>query len=126
MSTERLSPTSGNHAIDEGRPPDSVRPPVVLSYFATDLNCPSCFNDLLQALSSTVGVEEVVSHSSTGSISVEHRVEESSLQTVITTVGRTIEVAYNGEQVMGEAHPSTRPICGCARSVPPLGDAVEV
>lgn len=97
----------------------------MLSSFDTDLNCPWCFNDVIEALSSTVGVDDVRGHFSNGCINVAHRVEESSLETVITTIGRTVEVAYNGEQIMGEAHPSTHPICGCGRSVPPLGDAVD-
>jgi len=96
----------------------------VLSYFETDVNCPACFNDVLDALTSTAGVDDVIGHASKSGISVEHSVDESSLQTVIATVGRTIEVAYNGEQVMGEAHPSTHPLCGCGRSVPPNGGAV--
>ncbi len=88
----------------------------MLSYFETDLNCPSCFNDVLAALSSTDGVDHVEGHSSTSCISVEHGVDESSLRLIITAIGRTNEVADNGEYVMGGAHVNAHATCSCDSS----------
>ena len=68
----------------------------MLSYFETDVNCPSCFNDVLGALAAIDGVDRVDGDSSTSCISVAHRVEESLLRVVITATGRTNEVADNG------------------------------
>lgn len=84
----------------------------MLSFFETNLNCPSCFNDVLHALSATEGVDHVEGHSSTSCISVEHRVEESALRLIITMIGRTDEVASNAEHVMGEAHADAHANCG--------------
>lgn len=98
----------------------------MLSYFETDLNCPSCFNRVLDALSAAVGVDHVEGHSSNSCISVEHRVEESMLRSIITLVGRTNEVADNAEFVMGVAHSEAHASCSCGQSVEPSNDASGV
>lgn len=98
----------------------------MLSYFESNLNCPSCFNDVLRALSATDGVDRVEGHSSNACISVEHSVEESSLRSIITLVGRAVEVADNGEQVMGEAHADPHATCKCGRSLRPSGGGGSV
>ncbi len=81
------------------------------SYFDVDVNCPSCFNDVLQALASTDGVDAVEGDISNGCITVTHRVDESSLQSIINQVGRTIELAGNGEYVMAESHVGAAHVC---------------
>ncbi|MEJ7798964.1 MAG: hypothetical protein WKF60_00495 [Ilumatobacter sp.] len=83
------------------------------SYFEIDVNCPTCFNAVIAALSETEGVDGVEGHASNGCLSVSHRLDESSLQSLITTVGRTIEVAGNGEFVMGQSHALLRHGCDC-------------
>lgn len=91
----------------------------MLSYFETNLNCPSCFNDVVAALALTDGVDHVEGHSSTSCISVTHRLEESSLRLLITATGRTNEVADNGEYVMGEARAEPHSTCGCGLPLRP-------
>lgn len=98
----------------------------MLSYFETDLNCPACFNHVLEALSATAGVDVVEGHSSTSCISVEHRVEESTLRSIITSIGRTNEVADNGEYVMGGPHVVIHANCDRGRSSTFSDDADSV
>lgn len=85
------------------------------SYFEIDVNCPKCLNAIIDALSETAGVQEVEAHASKGCLSVRHRLNESAVQSVITSVGRTIEVAGNGELVMGQPHALARHRCSCER-----------
>ncbi len=87
----------------------------MLSYFETNLNCPRCFDEVVAALASTVGVDHVEGHSSTSCISVTHRVEESVLRLVITATGRTNEVADNAEYVMGQAQAAPHSTCRCGQ-----------
>lgn len=85
------------------------------SYFEIDVNCPTCLNAIIDALSETEGVDKVEGHASDGCLSVIHRLDESAVQSLITSVGRTIEVAGNGEFVMGQSHASARHRCSCPR-----------
>ncbi|MEJ7798970.1 MAG: hypothetical protein WKF60_00525 [Ilumatobacter sp.] len=78
--------------------------PIMQSHFEVDVKCPTCFNDVIAALRATDGVVVVDGHLADGCVSVSHHVDESDLQSIITGVGRTIELAGNGEYVMGEAH----------------------
>jgi copper chaperone CopZ len=83
----------------------------VQSHFEVDVNCPACFNDVISALRATDGVELVDGHVADGCVSVTHDVDESDLQSIITRVGRTIEMAGNAEYVMGEAHAQAAHTC---------------
>lgn len=83
----------------------------MLSYFETNVNCPSCFNDIVAALTATNGVEDVEGHLSNGCLAVHHVLDEATLQAQITSVGRTIEVAGNGEYVMDQPHARARHTC---------------
>lgn len=85
----------------------------MLSYFETDMNCPSCFNRIVAALAATDGVEHVESHSSNGCLSVRHALDEATLLTQITSLGRTIEVAGNGEYVIDRPQVQARHTCDC-------------
>ena len=85
------------------------------SYFEIDVNCPICLNAIIDALSATEGVDEVEGHAAAGCLSVVHRLDQSAVQSLITSVGRTIEVAGNAEIVMGNAHVSARHRCDCPR-----------
>ncbi|MGA9278264.1 hypothetical protein [Ilumatobacter sp.] len=85
------------------------------SHFEIDVNCPTCFNAVLQTLLDTDGVDEVQGHAAHGCVSVTHHIDESQLQSVLTTVGHTIDVAGNGELVMGQAHARPRHRCDCPR-----------
>ncbi len=81
------------------------------SHFEVDVNCPTCFNDVIAALRTTIGVEVVDGHVADGCVSVSHHVDESDLQAIITGVGRTIELSDNAEYVMGEAHAQAAHTC---------------
>ncbi len=85
------------------------------SYFEIDVNCPKCFNAIIEALTETEGVHAVEGHVSKGCLSVRHRLDEAAVQVLITSVGRTIEVAGNGEFVMGQSHARARHRCNCPR-----------
>ncbi len=85
--------------------------PIMQSHFEVDVNCPACFNDVIAALSATDGVEVVDGHLANGCVSVTHHVDESDLQSIITGIGRTIELAGNAEYVMGVAHAQAAHTC---------------
>ncbi len=85
----------------------------MLSYFETNVNCPSCFNKIVATLTATDGVENVEGHASNGCLAITHVVDEASLRTQITSVGRTIEVAGNGEYVMDQPQAQARHSCDC-------------
>lgn len=81
-------------------------------YFETDMNCPQCFNATIDAVSKLDGVEEVDGHLAGGCLSVRHSGDEATIRKVIASTGRTIEVASNGETVMGQAEAHVRSECG--------------
>ena len=86
---------------------------MVQSYFEVDVNCSKCLNAIIDALSATDGVDEVEAHASKGCLVVKHRLDESAVQALVTSVGHTVEVAGNGELVMGESHARAMHRCNC-------------
>lgn len=50
-------------------------------------------------------------HSARGCLAIDHDLDEDKLIATITTIGRTIDIAPNGEILMGEAHAANVCIC---------------
>lgn len=83
----------------------------MISYLVTDVNCPTCFNELIASIAISPGVHGVEPHIADGCIAVTHDVDEAQLLATIATIGHTLDVAGNGEIVMGQAHGRT--VCAC-------------
>lgn len=63
-------------------------------------NCTRCHNAMLVALREREGVERVWSDFSTGCLVIEHEDDPDALVSFVTTAGRAVAVAANGEKVM--------------------------
>ncbi len=83
----------------------------MLTYVTADINCPNCFNDVIEAITATSGVRSVAPHSSKGCLAIEHDLDEGALLATISTVGHTLDIAPNGEITMGQASAATIQIC---------------
>lgn len=83
----------------------------MLTYVTADINCPNCFNDVIEAIAATPGVSTVAPHSAKGCLVVEHELDERVLLATITSIGHTMDIAPNGEIMMGQAHAATVQIC---------------
>jgi hypothetical protein len=84
----------------------------VLTYVTADINCPTCFNQVLETITATAGVHTVDPHVVDGCIAITHDLEESVLLATITTIGHTLDIAPNGEITMGQAHATAIHACG--------------
>ena len=76
----------------------------MLTYVAADINCPTCFNQVIETITATPGVHPVDPHVVDGRIAITHDLDESVLLTTITTIGHTLDIAPNGDITMGQAH----------------------
>lgn len=85
---------------------------MVTTFIDIDVNCPTCFNNVVEALRATPGVNSVGARVSEGCLEVSHEIDEAQLRDIVTRTGRTIEVAGNGEYVMGVASAVTEHNCG--------------
>lgn len=83
----------------------------MLTYITADVNCPTCFNQVLEALASTPGVHSVDPHIDKHCMAITHDLDENVLVATITTIGHTLDIAPNGEITMGQAHASSIRIC---------------
>jgi copper chaperone CopZ len=83
----------------------------VLTYVVADINCPSCFNQVIETIATTPGVHNVDPHVDKGYLAITHDLEESVLLATITTIGHTLDIAPNGEITMGQAHAASVQIC---------------
>ncbi len=83
----------------------------MLTYVTVDVNCPNCFNDVIDAIAATPGVASVAPHSAEGCLAVDHDLDERALLATITTIGHTVDIAPNGEVTMGQAHAATVQVC---------------
>ena len=83
----------------------------MISYLTTDVDCQVCFNDLVQAVSTLSGVQHVEPHGSNGCIAVTHDIDEARLLETVANVGHTLDIAPNGEVVMGQAHGRALRVC---------------
>jgi len=82
------------------------------SYIDLDVNCSTCFNNIVEALRQTPGVTAVDGHASGGCLEVRHDIDEARLRDVVVRTGHSIEVGGNGEYVMGLVHANTEHQCG--------------
>lgn len=83
----------------------------MLTYVAADINCPTCFNQVIETITATPGVHSVAPHVGTGCLVISHDLDERDLIATITTVGHTLDIAPNGEITMGQAHAAA--VRGC-------------
>ncbi len=83
----------------------------MLTYVTADINCPTCFNHVIETISATPGVQTVDPHIDTGCLAITHDLDESVLLATITTIGHTLDIAPNGEVTMGQAHATTVHFC---------------
>jgi copper chaperone CopZ len=83
----------------------------LLTYVTADINCPTCFNQVIETITATPGVHTVDPHIDTGCIAITHDLDESVLLATITTIGHTLDIAPNGEITMGQAHAATVRAC---------------
>lgn len=83
----------------------------MLTYVTADINCPTCFNQMVEALTATPGVHAVAPHVDTGCLAITHDLDEGVLLATITTIGHTVDIAPNGEITMGQAHAGTIHAC---------------
>ncbi|MEJ7799406.1 MAG: cation transporter [Ilumatobacter sp.] len=83
----------------------------MLTYVTADINCPTCFNHVIETISATPGVHTVDPHIDTGCRVITHDLDESVLLATITTIGHTLDIAPNGEITMGRAHATTDHVC---------------
>ena len=110
-------------AMEPGDPPNTGDPaeplqPIalegiqpVLTYVTADINCPTCFNQVIETITATSGVHSVDPRITDGCIAITHDLDESVLIATITTIGHTIDIAPNGEITMGQAHAATIHAC---------------
>lgn len=83
----------------------------MLTYVTADINCPTCFNQVIETITATPGVHTVAPHADTGCLVISHDLDDSALLATITTVGHTLDIAPNGEITMGQAHATTVRAC---------------
>ena len=83
----------------------------MLTYITADINCSTCFNQVIESVTATSGVHTVDPHVADGCIAITHDLDESVLLATITTIGHTLDVAPNGEITMGQAHATTVHVC---------------
>lgn len=74
-------------------------------------NCARCHNRMLYALRATDRVQRVQSDFSTGCLVIEHDTDPEALVELITTTGRSVAVAANGERVMVTLDGHEEPEC---------------
>jgi len=79
--------------------------------FEVDINCPFCFDDIVEALREDPHVHEVDANMSVGCVSVDHDTDASRLASLIADHGHRIVVAGNGEIVQDSLHPQSRAVC---------------
>jgi len=87
----------------------------VLTYITADINCPTCFNHVIEPIAATPGVHTVTPHADKGCLAITHDLDESALLATITTIGHTMEIAPNGEITMGQAQAATVSACDTHR-----------
>lgn len=83
----------------------------MLTYVTADINCPTCFNQVVEAINTTPGVHTVEPHVDTGCLAITHELEEDALLATITTIGHTMDISPNGEITMGQAHAAAIHVC---------------
>lgn len=83
----------------------------MITYVTADIDCPTCFNHVVEAITTTPGVHTVDPHLADGCIAITHDLDERVLLATITTIGHTVDVAPNGEITMGQAHATTVRVC---------------
>jgi copper chaperone CopZ len=102
-------PTPVTNQIPRTHRTEGTRP--VLTYVTADINCPTCFNQVIDTITATPGVHTVDPHVADGCIAITHDLEETVLLATITTIGHTLDIAPNGEFTMGQAHATTGHAC---------------
>ena len=95
--------TAEHHRIERTR--------LVLTYVTADINCPTCFNQVIETITATPGVHTVDPRNADGCIAITHDLDERVLIAAITTIGHTVDVASNGEITMGRAHAVAVQVC---------------
>lgn len=88
----------------------------MLTYVTADINCPTCFNQVIDTITATPGVRTVDPHLVDGCIAITHDLDESVLLESITKIGHTLDIAPNGEITMGQAHATTIQVCDAHRN----------
>lgn len=88
----------------------------MLTKVTADINCPTCFNDVIETITATPGVHTVAPHIDTGCLVISHDLDERVLLATISTVGHTLDIAPNGEITMGQAHATTVRACATHES----------
>ena len=83
----------------------------MLTYVTADINCPTCFNQVIETITTTPGIHTVAPHLDKGCLAITHDLDESVLLDTITTIGHTMDIAPNGEIIMGQAHAATVQVC---------------
>lgn len=83
----------------------------MITYVKADINCSTCFNHVIETMSSTSGVTSVDPHVVAGCLAVDHELDEADLLAIITTIGHTLDIAPNGEIVMGQAEAQAITVC---------------
>lgn len=83
----------------------------MLTYFDVDVDCATCFNHMVDQLRAVDTVQAVEADAAIGCLVVRHEVAEADLAAVILSAGHTVDVAANGEILMGEAHPIALRAC---------------
>ncbi len=83
----------------------------MLTTVTADINCPTCFNQVIDAIGAAPGVHTVEPHIADGCLAINHDLTESELLATITLLGHTIDTAPNGEITMGQAHAATVAVC---------------
>lgn len=83
----------------------------MLTSVTADINCATCFNQVIEAIRATAGVHTVEPRIADGCLAITHDLVESDLLATITTLGHTLDTAPNGEITMGQAHAAT--VQGC-------------
>lgn len=75
----------------------------MITHVKADINCSTCFNHVIETMSSTQGVASVDPHVVAGCLAIDHELDEADLLAIITTIGHTLDIAPNGEIAMGQA-----------------------
>ena len=83
----------------------------MLTYVAADINCPACFNHVIETITATPGVHTVDPHVAKERLAITHDLEETVLLASIATIGHTLDIAPNGEITMGQAHAASVHVC---------------
>lgn len=83
----------------------------MLTYVTADINCPNCFNNVIDTISATPGVHAVDARVADGCIAITHELDDGAMIDVITKIGHTLDIAPNGEITMGQAHATAVRLC---------------